>query len=86
MKYSNNYLREWVVENGIDISIHKWLPLGVNYDVNYMLTSMGILCEVYNVRAYFCRTNLSIETHLKDVTKFSHNCYVLLTEKQQQLL
>lgn len=84
--YTNNYLREWVVENGINISLHKWLPLGTNYDFSYVITNNGIIGEVYNVRTYFYRSNLPIDIHLINITKFSHNCYILLTQKQQQLL
>lgn len=84
--YKNNFLREWIAENNIDVNIHRWLPLGVNYSTLYRTTNNGIICEVYQVRSYFSKTQLTIQNHLANVQILNDNCYVLLSSKQQKLL
>lgn len=84
--YRNNYLREWVAEHRIDVNYHKWLPLGVNYSTLYKTTNDGIVCEVYHVRSYFSKTQLTLQNHLSNVQILNDNCYILLSQKQQELL
>lgn len=84
--YRNNFLREWVAEHQIDVNYHKWLPLGVNYSTLYKTTNEGIICEVYQVRSYFSKTQLTLQNHLSNVQILNENCYILLSPKQQELL
>ena len=84
--FSNNFLREWIAEKRIDVNYHKWLPLGVNYSTLYKTTNEGIICEVYEVRSYFSKTQLTLQNHVSNVQILNENCYILLSEKQQILL
>jgi hypothetical protein len=84
--YSNNFIREWIAENKIDVSYHKWLPLGVNYTTLYTISNNTIMCEVCDVRSYFSKTKLTMQIHLSNINILDNNCYILLSQKQERML
>jgi hypothetical protein len=83
--YTNNYLREWIAKYRIDMSYHNWLPIGVNYTSIVRTINSGFVCEVYEIKPFFMKTNLSINTHLCNHYFINNNCYILLNKTQQEL-
>jgi hypothetical protein len=83
--YANNYLRELIAIDKIDMNYHNWLPIGTNYTSIVKTTNNGVVCEVYEIKPFFIKTNLSIKAHLCNHHIIHNNCYILLSETQQEL-
>jgi hypothetical protein len=83
--YTNNYLREWITRHKIDINHHNWLPIGVNYTSIIETTNNGVIWQAYDIMPFFKTTNLPINAHLCHRHIINENCYILLSENQQEL-